>query len=180
MNELNKHAPIKTKMVRANNAPFMNSTLSKAVTKRSRLKNIFQNKPTKNNELAYKRYRNYCTNLFKREKKKYYENIDTKQITDNKKFWKTVKPLFSEKITEKRSIILVDDNEIISKDKKVADTLNEFFSNSVKPLLPSNDLLHLFVFGGFTAHSFNSCFMDSITLFFFLIGFFLPNPIASL
>ena len=134
MNELNKHAPLKTKMVRANNAPFMNSTLSKAVMKRSRLKNIFHNKPTKNNELAYKRYRNYCTNLFKREKRKYYENIDTKQITDNKKFWKTVKPLFSEKITEKRSIILVDDNEIISEDKKVADTLNDFFSNSVKDL----------------------------------------------
>ena len=32
---LNKHAPIKTKTVWANNAPFMNKTLSKAIMTRS-------------------------------------------------------------------------------------------------------------------------------------------------
>ena len=35
---LNKHAPIKTKYIRANNAPFMNKTLSKAIMTRSRQK----------------------------------------------------------------------------------------------------------------------------------------------
>ena len=42
---LNKHAPIKTKNVRANNAPFMNKTLSKAIMTRSRIKNKFHNNP---------------------------------------------------------------------------------------------------------------------------------------
>ena len=37
MMELNKLAPIKEKYVRANNAPYVNKTLSKAIMNRSRL-----------------------------------------------------------------------------------------------------------------------------------------------
>ena len=94
MQQLNKHAPIKEKIIRANNAPFMNKKLSKVVMTRSRLRNKYTKNPTKENEINYKKHRNYCVNLFKREKKEYYNNINTKMITDNKKFWKTVKPLF--------------------------------------------------------------------------------------
>ena len=36
----NAHAPVKKKVVRGNNAPFMNRTLSKAFMTRARLKNI--------------------------------------------------------------------------------------------------------------------------------------------
>ena len=38
---LNKHAPIKTKIVRANNAPYMNKTLSKPIMNRSTPQNVF-------------------------------------------------------------------------------------------------------------------------------------------
>ena len=41
MEKLEKHAPMKKKIVRANNAPFMNKVLSKAVMNRSRLRNKF-------------------------------------------------------------------------------------------------------------------------------------------
>ena len=36
---VDKHAPLKTKKVRGNHAPFMNKELSKAIMNRSRLKN---------------------------------------------------------------------------------------------------------------------------------------------
>ena len=39
--------------------------------------------------------KNFCSRLYKKERKKYYANLDIRNITDNKKFWKTVKPLFS-------------------------------------------------------------------------------------
>ena len=38
---LNKHAPLKEKNIRANNYPFMNKIISKAIMNRSRLKNRF-------------------------------------------------------------------------------------------------------------------------------------------
>ena len=77
----------------------MNKTLSKAVVHRSRLRNIYLRNPNDVNKKEYREYWNYCVNLFKKEKKKHYENLDPTLITDNKKFWKTVTPLFSGKKT---------------------------------------------------------------------------------
>ena len=41
LSTLNKHAPLKKRYIRANNSPFMNKTLSKAIMDRSRLRNRF-------------------------------------------------------------------------------------------------------------------------------------------
>ena len=134
MNILDKHAPMKEKYVRANNAPFMNKTLSKAIMNRSRLRNNFLKNPNSNNKAIYNKHRNYCVNLLRKEKKKYYNNLDMKLITDNKMFWKTIKPLFSDKNTIGSKITLIDNNEIISNDAIVAETLNDFFTNAVANL----------------------------------------------
>ena len=131
---LNRHAPLKVKYTRANNQPFMNKKLSKAVMTRSRLRNKFLKNPNDTNNINYKKYRNYCTRLFKKEKKLYYNNLDTNLITDNKKFWKTVKPLFSEKHFGNNKITLLEGDEIISNDAEVAETFNSFFTNVVENL----------------------------------------------
>ena len=68
---LNRHAPIKSKYVRANNAPFMNRTLSKAIMTRSRLKNKYNKSPNKTNAIKYKKQRNYCVNLIRKVKREY-------------------------------------------------------------------------------------------------------------
>lgn len=57
-----------------------------------------------------------------------------KNITDNKLFWKTIKPFFSEKGVQNRVITLVEKDEIISDDGKVAETFNTFFANAVVSL----------------------------------------------
>ena len=46
---LNRYAPLKEKYIKANNSPFMNKMLSKAVMNKSRLRNKFLNKPTDEN-----------------------------------------------------------------------------------------------------------------------------------
>ena len=92
MIHLNNIAPLKTKCVRVNNAP-LNKTLSEAIMTRSRLKTKYNNNPNILNQSNYKKYRN-CVNLFRRGKKKYYDHLNTNLITDNKTFWKTIKPLF--------------------------------------------------------------------------------------
>ena len=58
---------MKERLVRANNAPLMNKTLSKAVMHRSRLRNNYLKNPNNGNKEKYKKYRNYCVNLFKQE-----------------------------------------------------------------------------------------------------------------
>ena len=99
---------MKEKRVRANNAPFMNKILSKAVMKRSRLHNKYLKNPNEINKMLHRKYRNYCVNLFKMEKRRYYENLDAKLIIDNKQFWKTAKPVFSESQKDSRNITLFE------------------------------------------------------------------------
>ena len=60
MSVLNKHAPLKTKYIRANNSPFMNKMLATAIMVRSRLRNNFLKLKTEESREAYKKQRNYC------------------------------------------------------------------------------------------------------------------------
>ena len=57
--------------------------------------------------MTYDKQRNYCVNIRLGTKKNYFANINIKSVIDNKKFWKTVKPLFSDKISHKITIIQV-------------------------------------------------------------------------
>ena len=92
MNVLNKHAPIKFKYVRANDGPFMTKQLRKAIMVRSKLRNKLNKLKTPEANLAYKKQRNICTSLLKKSKQAYYGNLNPAIITDNKLFWKTIKP----------------------------------------------------------------------------------------
>ena len=60
---LNKHAPIKKKIVRGNEAPCMTKELSKAIMNRSKLKNRYTKWPSHENFLAFKKQKNICKNL---------------------------------------------------------------------------------------------------------------------
>ena len=128
---LDIHAPLKEKCVRANNASFMNKTLSKAFMTRSRLRNKILSNPT---ESIYKKFRKYCTNSVRKEKRNFYSNLKIESLTDNKLFWKTVRPLFSEKNFSSKQITLLVDDKIISSDNDVAETFNTFFPSAVANL----------------------------------------------
>ena len=57
-----------------------------------------------------------------------------RNITDNKKFWKTVKPFLSNKGIYSQKISLKEGEELITDDVKVANVLNKHFVNSVRCL----------------------------------------------
>ena len=90
---------MKSKKQHANHKSYMRKTLCKALMKRSELASKYHK--TKNTEdyNNYKKQRNFCSKLYKKERKKFYNNLNIKDITDNKKFWKTLKPLVSDKET---------------------------------------------------------------------------------
>ena len=130
----NTHAPLKQRYVRANDCPFMTNELRKEHMKRSRLRNKFLREKSEESARDYKKQRNKCVSLLKKVKKTYFKNLNPSAICDNKKFWKTVKPLFTEKTTSTNNITLVENNEIISDDNVAAEIFNDFFSNAVKNL----------------------------------------------
>ena len=84
--------------------------------------------------------RNYCVRLVKKTKKEFYSSLDPKVITDNKKFWKIVKPMFTDKVQQTQNIILIENKKILSNSNIIAEKLNNFFINTVPNLkikLPS-------------------------------------------
>ena len=102
---------------------------------RSRLRNKFLKTKTDANRKAYNKQRNYCVSLFRREKKSFFNNLDTKKIVDNKRFWETFKPFFLDKNKVENKIALIEDKtKIVSDNKLVAGTFNNFFANIVQLL----------------------------------------------
>ena len=134
MHTLEKHAPLKIKYVRANQSPFVTKELRKAFMTRSQLHNKYLNDVSDFNLTAYRKQRNFCTSLCRKSKKKYYSNLNPSCVSSNKKFWKSVKPLFSEKVFTGESITLIENDIIIDNEKKIADTFSDFFSNAVQNL----------------------------------------------
>ena len=65
----NKHAPIKSKYLRANQAPFMNKSISKAIMNRSRLRKEYLKNRSVENKFLYNRQRNFCVSLIRKTKK---------------------------------------------------------------------------------------------------------------
>ena len=129
---LNKHALVKKKYLRANQGEFMTKELNKAIMTRSRLRNKYLKEKSADSKTAYDKGRNYCVNLLRRTKKKYFANISMISIPDNKMFWKTVKPLFSDKISHKETINLAVNDTILSDGQVVPDIFNDYFNNIVK------------------------------------------------
>ena len=108
---------------------------------RSRLQNVFHRKPNNVARLRYKQQRNYCVNLTRKVKRKYYSKLDIKNVNDNKKFWDTTKPSFSNKNVAKKKIILIEKDTIITDDETLADTFNTFFSNGLNDKSDTENVL---------------------------------------
>ena len=131
---LEKHAPMKTKYIRANQSPFITKEIRKSIMKRTQLKNKYMKRKTFSNKAAYNRQRNICGYLIKKTKKQFYSNLNPAHICDNKTFWGIVKPFFTDKKCSSENIRLMENNEITKDDLNTADIFNEFFSNAVTNL----------------------------------------------
>ena len=59
----NKEAPNKKKFIMANEAPFMNRKLKKAIMIRSRLRNIFLKHSANEKQKKFWKQRNFCVSL---------------------------------------------------------------------------------------------------------------------
>ena len=123
---LDKHAPRKQKYNIANNSNFITKALRKEIMHRFRLRNKFLKERTNESKIAYNKQRNICVSLLRKTKRDYFANLDTKIMKVNRKFWKTVNPLFSEKSYSKESISLISKDSLITKNEDLAKTFNFF------------------------------------------------------
>ena len=112
----------------------MTKRLRKAIMKRSQLKNRYNKNHNYENWYLYKKQRNFCVSLLRKTKRNYFKNVKIQDITDNKKFWKTIRPYFSDKGYNQTKITIVEKDSIITDEKKIATLMNNYFINITKKL----------------------------------------------
>ena len=69
--------------MRANDQPFMTRALRKAVMLRYRLRNRYNIDQAIENWNKFRKHRNSCVKLFRKEKRNHYNNLDISLVTDN-------------------------------------------------------------------------------------------------
>ena len=126
---LDKHAPIKRKYIRANNSAFMTKELRAAIMQKPKLRQKILKESTNDSKHLYNRQRNLCVSLLRKTIGDYFKQLNNKVVSDNRKFWQTISPLFSEKAFCKETVILKDTNRTVTNNHELAETFNTFFSN---------------------------------------------------
>ena len=62
----------------------------------------------------YAKQRNLRMSLLRKTKRIYYLNFNEMNVIDYRKFWKTVKPMLSNKLVSSDKITLVEDGKVIT------------------------------------------------------------------
>ena len=66
------------------------------------------------------------------KKRKYYDKLNINSVTNNKLFWKTICPLFSDKKFSKSSkITLLGKDQFVTDDTKILETFDTFLQQTL-------------------------------------------------
>ena len=70
----------------------------------------------------------------KESKVRPFNNLNVKDVTKNKRFWRTIKPFFTDKTKNSNDIILNENYQTIREDEKICKIFNTYFTNVIKGL----------------------------------------------
>ena len=92
---LDKHAPLKKKLLRANHASYVSKALRKAIMRRSYLQKVYFKNCTENSLRAFKEQKYFCSRLYKKGRKNFFNSLNPTFVKDNKLFGRQLS-LFSQ------------------------------------------------------------------------------------
>ena len=72
--------------------------------------------------------------FFVKLKQNTLKNLNLKDLSDNRNFWKTIKPYFSNKGLNSNKLLLKEKGNLVSDEKELATIMNNFFINITKNL----------------------------------------------
>ena len=124
----NQHAPIKKKIIRYPEAPFMNSKLRKAMYQKRQACNKARKDPK--NQLKWNEYsqkRNHFVSLRRSSMKSYFSERCSAG-SQNRNFWQTLKPFFTNKGDNSDCSVLKDNNMVVTGAENIAKCFSDYFS----------------------------------------------------
>ena len=73
--------------------------------------------------------------MIRKAKKDFYDNLNVRNITNNKGFWKIVKSFFSNKAGVNGKVTLIEEDKVVSEDNEVAETFESYFETFTENLV---------------------------------------------
>ena len=134
-------APMKSRFIQANQAPFINKEIQRGAMVRSKLRKKFLKNKSASDKKVYSKQRNKCVSLLRKTKKACYSNLNLKDVVDNKQFSKTIKSFFCDKSNNFENISFIENGNLITDDFEIAETFNKYFENLAPNLalkIPNN------------------------------------------
>ena len=110
----------------------MTKELQREIMKRSRLRNNSLRTKSQEDRLKYNKQQDFCKKLLRTAKKLCFNNLDIKEVVDNRSFWKTVSSLFSTKCSKGDKIILNENDKYVSNHVKFFVTTSPILSLNFK------------------------------------------------
>ena len=77
---------------------------------------------------------NFGAKLIKKTKRTFYNNLNVNKIANNKSFWKTIKPNFTDKTLKGEKILLAENDTTFSAENKVVEIFQSYFDGIVDGL----------------------------------------------
>ena len=136
---IDKHAPVKERVLKSRRPAFMNGDLRRAVYKKRMLFNKYKNSRSAADWDNYRKQRNNVTKLKKQSMRVYfYERCAGGP--KSKDFWPTIKPFLSKKACGGgNEVILCEKDKIVSEQPEVCELFNDHFVNVAKDIGKSSD-----------------------------------------
>jgi hypothetical protein len=126
-----RHAPLKTKVLKKKQVPQMNATLRKAIYKKSMLLHKWTKYKSDINFEAYRKQRNYTTKLIRESIGPYFVARCNSKSKTSSRFWTTVRPFMGKKGSKvsDNAISLEENGVLINNTKDVCNIFNEHYTS---------------------------------------------------
>lgn len=124
---VNDHTPIKTRYVKGKGAPHMNRDLRRLMYKKRMSQNAYWK--CKGNSILWENYRKLRNRFVKMNRlcRQEYFRERCKQGSSDQNFWQTIKPYFSDKVSQLNDIMLMEGQNVVSDNCDVANVFNEYY-----------------------------------------------------
>ena len=131
--DIDKHAPLKSRTIRCQQAFHMNSEWRKINHKRNMIRNAKDKYPTAKKFESYRKLRNKSAKACQRSRQIYFQER-CEGGPKNTHFWKTIKPFLSDNSSQNNDITLRENGHVISDSKQVGTVFNDYLANIAKDI----------------------------------------------
>ena len=126
---LDQHAPLKTRRIKSNSAPWINDSILTAMQHRDETHEQARRFNTSELWTAYRDARNNVGNIVRQAKAEYYKEIVEQNVFDSKALWKSLKVILPGKV-KAAALSFIINGTMETNPKSIAQAFNDFFCKS--------------------------------------------------